>query len=169
MFKRYQITIILCLSVILSTATSCLDLEPDSAINSVETDHTVTATFINEEVGNEPIINALVTFRVIEGPNEGLTSQPFSGQCNPDSCRTNELGQVSWTYSSDLVGIDVIVATSPIFILGEEIDVPSDTVIKIWQGQPRPIPTLSQWGLLAMAGILGLVAFIFIRRRQVSA
>ncbi len=37
---------------------------------------------------------------------------------------------------------------------------------------PRPamVPTLSEWGLLAMAGILGIVGFIMvIRRRKVTA
>jgi len=32
-----------------------------------------------------------------------------------------------------------------------------------------PIPTLSEWGLIAMAGVLGLVGFMVIRRRKVSA
>jgi hypothetical protein len=32
-----------------------------------------------------------------------------------------------------------------------------------------PIPTLSEWGLLAMAGILGIVGYMVIRRRKVSA
>ena len=34
---------------------------------------------------------------------------------------------------------------------------------------PRPIPTLSEWGLIAMAGILGIVGFMVIRRRKVTA
>ena len=34
---------------------------------------------------------------------------------------------------------------------------------------PRPIPTLSQWGLIAMAGILGLVGLMVMRRRKVTA
>ncbi len=36
----------------------------------------------------------------------------------------------------------------------------------------RPIPTLSGWGLLSLAvvlGILGIVGFLVIRRRKVSA
>ncbi len=33
----------------------------------------------------------------------------------------------------------------------------------------RNIPTLSEWGLLAMAGILGIVGFFVIRRRKVTA
>ena len=32
-----------------------------------------------------------------------------------------------------------------------------------------PIPTLSEWGLIAMAGVLGIVGFIVIRRRKVTA
>ncbi|MCH7519629.1 MAG: IPTL-CTERM sorting domain-containing protein [Candidatus Dadabacteria bacterium] len=33
----------------------------------------------------------------------------------------------------------------------------------------RVIPTLSQWGLIAMAGILGIVGFMVMRRRKVAA
>ena len=33
----------------------------------------------------------------------------------------------------------------------------------------RPIPTLSEWGLIAMAGVLGIVGFMVIRRRKVTA
>jgi len=33
----------------------------------------------------------------------------------------------------------------------------------------RPIPTLSEWGLIAMAGILGVIGFFAIRRRKVTA
>jgi len=33
----------------------------------------------------------------------------------------------------------------------------------------RPIPTLSEWGLIAMAGILGLIGFMVIRRRKLTA
>jgi len=32
-----------------------------------------------------------------------------------------------------------------------------------------PIPTLSEWGLVAMAGILGIVGFMVMRRRKVRA
>lgn len=34
---------------------------------------------------------------------------------------------------------------------------------------PAPIPTLSEWGLITMAGILGIIGFMVIRRRKVSA
>ncbi len=31
---------------------------------------------------------------------------------------------------------------------------------------PRPIPTLSEWGLIAMAGVIGIIAFVALRRKQ---
>jgi len=34
---------------------------------------------------------------------------------------------------------------------------------------PSSVPTLSEWGLIAMAGILGIVGFMVIRRRKVTA
>jgi hypothetical protein len=32
-----------------------------------------------------------------------------------------------------------------------------------------PVPTLSEWGLVAMAAILGIAGYILVRRRRVSA
>ncbi len=32
-----------------------------------------------------------------------------------------------------------------------------------------PIPTLSEWGLIAMAGVLGIAGFLIIRRRKAAA
>jgi len=34
---------------------------------------------------------------------------------------------------------------------------------------PTPIPTLSEWGLISMAGLLGIVGFMVMRRRKVTA
>lgn len=33
----------------------------------------------------------------------------------------------------------------------------------------RNVPTLSEWGLIAMAGVLGIVGFMVIRRKRVTA
>jgi len=33
----------------------------------------------------------------------------------------------------------------------------------------NPVPTLSEWGLVAMAAILGIAGYIVVRRRRVSA
>ena len=35
--------------------------------------------------------------------------------------------------------------------------------------EPQSIPTLSEWGLIAMAGILGIVGFMVMRRRKATA
>ena len=34
---------------------------------------------------------------------------------------------------------------------------------------PANVPTLSEWGLIAMAGIVGIAGFMVIRRRKVAA
>ncbi|MCH7519625.1 MAG: IPTL-CTERM sorting domain-containing protein, partial [Candidatus Dadabacteria bacterium] len=34
---------------------------------------------------------------------------------------------------------------------------------------PSMVPTLSEWGLIAMAGILGIVGFMVMRRRKAVA
>ena len=167
MLKRFQLLKVSSLIVLMFTVTACfeIDLEPDTAVNMLGQDHTVTATF---EVSEELIIDQPIIFRVISGPNQGRESVPFSGECNPDDCRTNELGQVTWTYTSQIVGKDEIVGA---FIPpGEdEPQVISFPVTKIWQAEPRPIPALSQWGLIAMAGIIGIVGLIVLRRKKVSA
>jgi hypothetical protein len=33
----------------------------------------------------------------------------------------------------------------------------------------NPIPTLSEWGLIAMAGVLGIAGYLIVRRRRVNA
>ena len=39
----------------------------------------------------------------------------------------------------------------------------------VGDSEARSVPTLSEWGLIAMAGVLGLVGFIVIHRRKVTA
>lgn len=35
--------------------------------------------------------------------------------------------------------------------------------------EPRDVPTLSEWGLIAMAGVLGIIGFMVMRRRKAVA
>jgi IPTL-CTERM motif len=35
--------------------------------------------------------------------------------------------------------------------------------------EPRPIPTLSEWGLIAMAGLIGVIGLLALKRRKVAA
>ncbi len=41
--------------------------------------------------------------------------------------------------------------------------------IEICSPETRDVPTLSEWGLIAMAGVLGIVSFMVMRRRKVAA
>lgn len=63
------------------------------------------------------------------------------------------------------LGTDTIVA----LIFNEDIEgeIESNIVEKMWVFN-RNVPTLSEWGLIAMAGALGIIAYIVIRRRQLS-
>ena len=44
-----------------------------------------------------------------------------------------------------------------------------EELINNLQTVQRNVPTLSEWGLIAMAGLLGIVGFMIIRRRNVAA
>lgn len=39
----------------------------------------------------------------------------------------------------------------------------------MYQGEVTDVPTISEWGLIAMAGILGIVDFMVMRRKKVVA
>jgi len=142
-----------------------INLSPNTATNDVLTEHTVIATIETDEI---PEPGILVTFEVISGPNAGEMSDPGNGECSiNDDCTTDENGQVSWTYTgSKFPGTDTIVA----FILDEiiEEEIESNAVEKIWVFT-RNVPTLSEWGLISMAALLGIVGFMVIRRRKVAA
>jgi len=53
-------------------------------------------------------------------------------------------------------------------ILEGEIWLPGASCRQVPQCVVRNVPTLSEWGLIAMAGILGIIGFMVIRRRKVS-
>jgi len=63
------------------------------------------------------------------------------------------------TALNDVDGITV--SGGPPYACGD-VDCPSPIIT-------TPIPTLSEWGLIAMAGILGIVGYLVIRRRKVNA
>ncbi len=52
---------------------------------------------------------------------------------------------------------------------GQSTELIMDNVIINAVMLPTNVPTLSEWGLIAMAGILGIVGFMVIRRRKVTA
>jgi YVTN family beta-propeller protein len=106
--------------------TQFINLSPNTATNDVLTNHTVLSTV---EVNGIPQVGDLVTFEVISGPNAGLISMPNNGECFPNDCTTDANGQVSWTYSSVIVGTDRIVA---LFVDMTDQVIESNLVEKIW-------------------------------------
>lgn len=44
-----------------------------------------------------------------------------------------------------------------------------DDVTCTWVPTARPIPTLSQWGLIAMAGLIGIIGLLAVRRKKLAA
>jgi len=147
------------------TPPAFINLSPTTATNDVLTDHTVTATVDIDEI---PEPGVLVTFEVISGPNAGEMSDPNNGECSVnDDCTTDSNGQVSWTYAgSKFLGTDTIVVS--FFDESTQGVLDSNLVFKIWVLPPSNVPTLSEWSLISMAGILGIVGFMVIRRREIA-
>jgi len=56
---------------------------------------------------------------------------------------------------------NMVVATTPVG------DAPQGVAIA--DLQPRNVPTLSEWGLIAMAGVLGIAGLMVMRRRKAAA
>ncbi|MGH7849275.1 MAG: IPTL-CTERM sorting domain-containing protein [Thermodesulfobacteriota bacterium] len=134
-----------------------VSLSPEFATNDIFTDHTVTAAIISN---GSPLPGVPVSFEVTSGPNEGQASDPGSGECTPnDDCTTDIDGRVSWTYTgSKEPGTDIIEAA----IEGGE----TLTAEKLWISPARPIPTLSEWGMISAVVGLGLVGVWFAVRRK---
>lgn len=82
---------------------SDIALTPETAVNPVGTDHTVTATVTTDDpVAGTPVVGATVVFQVIAGPNIGANGVGV----------TDGSGQATFTYNgAGGVGLDFIQAT----------------------------------------------------------
>ena len=140
-----------------------LTLSPIGAVNPVSTEHTVTAQVSTNTNQND---NVKVFFEVTSGPNAGLNSET-DGTCSPNpDCTTDANGETSWTYTGSIfAGVDTIVASIDDVVVGAET---SNIVEKEWI-VIRNVPTLSEWGLIAIATLLGIIGYMVVRRRQVAA
>jgi RHS repeat-associated protein len=76
-----------------------LALRPLSAVNAVGA--TYTATAVATDAGNEPVAGLLVNFRVVTGPNSGITGH----------ASTDANGLATFTYSSAAAGTDTLRAS----------------------------------------------------------
>jgi hypothetical protein len=137
-------------------APSNVTLAPATASNPVGSNHTVTATATTAAGGPAPGVT--VTFTVLSGPNAGpITCTETGGSTNT----TDASGQAKCTYADTKgAGTDQIQASIGTIV--------SNVVTKIWGGAAvsTSIPTLSEWGLLIMAGLLGVVSLWTLRRRR---
>ena len=130
-----------------------ISLSPLTATNELFEDHTVIATVLNNSVPEEGVE---VSFVVTDGPNEGIEE---------GNDTTDSNGEATFTYASSRHGTDTIVAQ---FIDPNQGRIDSNSVTKTWI-LTRNVPTLSEWGLLSMAALLGIIGFMVIRRRKVPA
>jgi hypothetical protein len=96
------------------------------------------------------IVIALILFGLflVSIPEEGI-AQPQCCQITAESCFDTE---------------------NPLPIECPQEDIFSGSLCNFDTGQcvsvPRNIPTLSEWGLIATAGILGIAGFLVLRRRK---
>src|SRR3972149_562987 len=109
--------------------TFCLSLEPETAINSVGTTHTVTATVTFDD---QPVDGVLVAIFVDQGPNAG----------DFDEGLTDANGQFSFSYVGDGgPGTDILGACDIVDELGPCVEpVTLAVATKEWV-QPTPTPT----------------------------
>ena len=93
-------------------------LDPEHAVNPVNTSHTVTATVVDDN--GDPIVGREVTFTVISGPHAGTTG----------TSTTDSNGNATFTYTGTMAGVDEIQAS---FVDSQNHTVTSNTVTKEWQ------------------------------------
>lgn len=74
-----------------------LDLAPDSATNTVGTEHTLTVTIL-DPLDDSPVVGVEVDFEITEGPHAGQSGQ----------ATTDKNGMATFTYAGTLEGTDVI-------------------------------------------------------------
>jgi hypothetical protein len=142
-------------------------LAPASSTNPLGTSHTVTSIVTGP---GGPMVGSNVTFRVVSGPNAGLTSSVLTGSN----------GRASFAYMSSVPGTDTIEAS---FVNSQEATVTSNQVTKTWAsesptavgGKIVPIDTLSvlsvllsQYSAVIVLLIILIVplGFLLVRKRN---
>ncbi|MFC1902094.1 PKD domain-containing protein [Chloroflexota bacterium] len=106
-------------------------LGPASAVNEVNTPHTVKAT-VQDDDGN-PVVGRDVTFNIVSGPNAGLSYVVATGSD----------GKASYTYTSTVTGIDTIEAS---FVDSRGNTKTSNQVTKEWTAPANTPPVADAGG-----------------------
>ena len=109
----------------------------------------------------------------------GIVSIPVSGNAPAGSELVVEI--FSPDGSELTIGINGSPETGPSYLQSAPCGFPQVTttdeaqspgahfVMNVVGNEPRNVPTLSEWGLMAMAGVLALAGLIVMRRRKVNA
>ncbi len=115
-------------------------------------------------------------FESINLVNKAVTPIPYSGDIGNGSNQLDEVASLVFQSNNRLLASDTSLQLFSISTDGDASFIgDTDFVYKGMAydcGVPAPIievPTLSEWGLIAMAGILGIVGFMIIRRRKATA
>jgi len=93
-------------------------LSPDTAVNELNTPHTVTAKV--QDDNGEPVEGKEVTFTIVSGPHAGLT----------DTDTTDSNGEATFTYTGTTAGTDTIEAS---FVDSNGKTQTSNQVTKTWE------------------------------------
>ncbi|NPE27555.1 PEF-CTERM sorting domain-containing protein [Methanococcoides sp. SA1] len=124
-------------------------LSPASAVNNLGESHEVTATV--QDDNGVAVIGTTVHFEITSGPNAGTTADVL----------TDANGEASFSFSSQVVGTDVIVAS---FYNSQQELVLSNEVTKKWIGSEEipEFPTIA----LPVLAVLGIMFFAMRRREE---
>ena len=97
----------------------------------------------------------VVCFFFLAIPDKGYSQfQPNCCMISEDSCRTQLPG----------IGCDGM-----LFFVSTCNTTINRCVPNVGETETQNVPTLSQWGLIATAGLLGFVGFVVVRRRKAAA
>jgi hypothetical protein len=120
---------------------SDIDLAPAEATNPIGTSHTLTATVTTDDPApGTPVVDATVTFSVIDGPHTGATGTDV----------TNSAGQATFSYTGTLVGTDTIEAT---FVDSAGRTQRSNRVLKHWEERTEPEGSVAGKGTVSKTSI----------------
>ena len=123
---------------------------------------------------NNKLLTPMTTFLIVailflvftENSDAGAPMPPI----NPGCCQAQNSETGVYACENDDNGCGA--AAFPFVIIGFFEGESCNELTGLCSGfvpEPDPVPTLSEWGLIAMAGVLGLVGFMVMRRRKAAA
>ena len=124
--------------------------------------------------GDTPVLNVDAFFESINPANMNVTPIPISGDTTvygEQNSFVHESGNLFLIAQGGGGSDDVLhsINTNGVVSFIGDMDHSAKGLAFDCSVPPSQVPTLSEWGLLAMAGILGIVGFMVIRRRKATA